>query len=109
MHRNRFFLINEFLEGPGERIKIRVKFLAGVSDYMNRCKKDYMDACLDGAWQGFKGITGEMNEEIEMPQILKKFMKVMARFHPVFLADLFTLDIKEASRKILKEIYPKVD
>lgn len=104
MHRNRFLLINEYLRTPAERIKMRIKFLAGISDYMNRCKNDYRDACLDGAWQGFKGITGEINEKIKMPIILKRFLIFISRFHPVFLFDLIFLDIKEASRKILKEI-----
>lgn len=100
MVRNKKFLGDEYIRKAIDRLSFNIRYFAEVSDYVGRYEKEYLDACMDGAWHGMKGITGSMSDKDKMPYYLKKLLLSISRYHPVFFADLITLKLKEISRRI---------
>jgi len=100
MQRNRIILANEYFEKVIPRLKFKIRYFAELSDYVRRYGNGNIDAVMDGAWHGIKGITGPMRSEDKMPSYIKKLLVLMSRLHPVFFADLITFRFEKISRKI---------
>lgn len=101
MQRNKQLLGNEYIQKSFDRLRFNIRSFAELSHDLQNCDEIYYDACLDGGWQGIKGITGAMNEEIKMPKHLKRLLLVMSKYHPVFFADMITLNVRQIWRRIM--------
>lgn len=97
MVRNKKFLGDEYIRKSIDRVSFNIRYFAELSDYLGRYEKEYLDACMDGAWHAMKGITGPMSDQDKMPNYLKTLLFLMSKYHPVFFADLITLQLKEIS------------
>jgi GT2 family glycosyltransferase len=107
--RNYLLLRRKELHGVLARARFYLTALAEGSLHARRCPPEFVDFSLMGLWHGIKGINGPMSDGIRMPNYLKGFLLFMSRYHPVFFADLMTLNLGNISRKALRRLRPTTD
>jgi len=99
MARNRMLLGREYLKTTLQRLIFVIRYFASISDYVRRCSGLQIDACMDGAWQGLKGVGGPMTDTIKMPFLIKKILLLMSKNKPIFIGDLLTWNVKRLLNK----------
>jgi hypothetical protein len=97
MWRNRFFLGRDFSRSSQEKFRFFSQSLADLLGSLGHCwrngKPEGAEAILNGAWHGFKAVSGPMTSEQPMPGTLKKFFLLLARNQPFFLANILNGDL----------------
>jgi len=102
MHRNYIFLGNHFINGALARLRFKIQFMGTVSAFIGECKQDHVDPSLNGLWHGLKHIGGPMNNNVEIPKIIKQILCLISKYHPVFIANLITFNFREIFLKITR-------
>lgn len=107
MLRNKYFLMREYEKGIFRNIKAGRILLADLVREMGCCwrynaPRENIEACLLGAWHGYKGISGPMSSNNTMPNIYKKLFMKLAKWHPFFISSLLEFDFSQL-REIIKD------
>jgi len=101
LQRNKYLLGYEYIVGTVDKFKFKIRCIAQLSGYTQKCDEKAIEPSLKGAWHGLKGIKGFKNNDENMPQIMKITIKLLSKYHPVFIGDILTFDIKEIKRKLI--------
>ena len=104
IRRNVVLLGNEYIKDSVARLKFKVRSLATAADLVNRFPGDYEDAYLDGTWHGLKSVTGPMTSDRNMPIFLKRTLKILSKYHPMFISDIITFDFSMIWRKVKNKL-----
>lgn len=96
MWRNRFLLGREFSKSSQQKFRFFRQSLAAMLRSLGHCRRngnmEGAAAILNGAWHGFRSVSGPMRSENAMPETLRKLFLLLAGSEPFFLANIINFD-----------------
>lgn len=106
MLRNRLFLGKSYLNSYSGKLSFYKNYGSNLISSIGACwqagEMASFNACLNGAWHGFKDKGGAMTDDDPMPDCLVTVFKMIAGNHPFFIADLISFKVSKIFNELCK-------
>lgn len=106
MLRNWLFFGKSYLNSYSGKLSFYRNYASNLISSIGACwqagEMASFNACLNGAWHGFKNKGGAMTDDDPMPDRLVTVFKIIANNHPFFIADLMDFNISKIFKELCK-------